>query len=167
MQLFEHAGQKYISINGKDYFLLRGYKADYRKFIFIQVSGKTALNKEDLPSKAWEIIYTKAGGQRVWTAFVKSYFAYESKKENGKLAFLGGSTIGSYFIALKILAQRWRRKLAEKELLAIAKAYATGERSHYRLEKCSDLGNSDVDLVLLDFGGCFDETCLNRILKGK
>ena len=166
MQLFEHQGEKYISINGKDYFLLRGYRINYRKFIFVQVTGKTPLNKEDLPSKAWEIICTRAGGKRVWTAFIKSHFAYESKKQSGKLAFVGGSTHGSYFIVLKILALRWKFKLEEKELFEIARQYASGERSHYRLEKCPDMGNSDVDLILLDFGGCFDETILNRILKG-
>ena len=68
MQVFEHQGQKYIGINGKDYFLLHGYRVNYNKFILIQVSGKTPLNKEDLPSKTWEVIATKVGQQRVWTA---------------------------------------------------------------------------------------------------
>jgi len=37
MQCFEHEGQKYVSINGKDYFLLRGYQVSYNKPIFVPV----------------------------------------------------------------------------------------------------------------------------------
>ena len=165
MQLFEHQGQKYIGINGKDYFLLRGYRVNYTKYIFVQVSGKTPLNKEDLPSKAWEIICTKAGGQRVWTAYVKNYFAYESAKDSGKWAFLGGTTLGSYFLALKIMCRQMQMRMEERELQIIARQYALDECSHYRLEACIDLGNSEADLILADFGGCFDETDANYILK--
>ncbi len=167
MQCFEHQGQKYIGINGKDYFLLRGYRVNYTKYIFIQVSGKTLLNKEDLPSKAWEIICTKAGGQRVWTAYVKNYFAYESSKDGGKWAFLGATTVGSYFLALKIMCRQTQMRMEEKELQLIARQYALGQRSHYRLEACADLGSSEADLVLADFGGCFNDNDANYILKGE
>jgi hypothetical protein len=156
MQCFEHQGKKYIGINGKDYFLLHGYRVNYSKYIFVQVSGKTPLNKEDLPSKAWEVFCTKAGGQRVWTAYVKNYFAYESAKESGKLAFLGATTSGSYFLALRFMCRLKQLKMEEKELSLIARQYAMGERSHYRLEVCADLGSSETDLILADFSGCFN-----------
>jgi len=65
MHLFHHANYPFISINGKDYFLLRGYRADRGHFIFAQVYGRTPLRKEDMPTKDWEIVRTTTVKQAV------------------------------------------------------------------------------------------------------
>jgi hypothetical protein len=56
---FDVDGTKHIAINGKSFYLLRAYVIRYDKFIFVQVFGRSALTKDDLPEKNWEIVVTK------------------------------------------------------------------------------------------------------------
>lgn len=166
MDIFEYQNKKGISINGKDYFLLRGYKKDWNRFILIQVSGNTPLNKEDMPTKDWEILRSKANSERVYTAYVKSYFNYETKREHPTLAFLGASTVGSYFIALKHIARRFNLNSQDQEIYNMALKYAKREIESRHIERLHDLGSSKTDLITVEFGYFFDERTASVILKG-
>jgi len=166
MKVFSHNGENYISINGKDYYLLRGYQTSYGRFIFLQVSSKTSLNKEDLPSSDWNLIKTLSGRRRIWTAYAKRYFNYSREADEIKLAFLGASTAGSYFLALRWLAQRYKFSISTDEIFQLALSYAEGKADDYHFHRLVDLGNSDVDMVLFDSGYYFDWEEANKILKG-
>jgi len=166
MDTFEYHNKKGISINGKDYFLLRRYKKDLNRFILIQVSGNTPLNKEDMPSKEWEILKSKANSEKVYTAYIKSYFNYETKRKNQTLAFLGASTTGSYFIALKYIARRFNLNFQDQEIYNIALKYAKREIENRHLERKYDLGSSETDLIIVEFSYFFDKETASDILKG-
>ena len=53
-------GKPYIDINGKVFFLIRGFGTDRDKpstsFVFVQVTGRYALSKTDLPNDNWRVI---------------------------------------------------------------------------------------------------------------
>lgn len=164
MTIYEWQGHKCISINGKDYFLIRAYGIGWDKFILIQVSGRTPLKKEDLPTKDWEVLASKVGDSRVWTAYHKGYFAYETERQDPALAFLGATTEGSYYLALRYLAEKFR--IAVNDLHRAAHLYATGQARSCYLKRCQDLGNSGEDLVLLEFDSYLDADEASRILKG-
>jgi len=166
MKLFSYDGKNYIYINGKDYFLLRGYQTDYGKFIFVQVSGATSLNKEDLPGTDWSLLKTLMGKQRIWTAYAKRYFNYDQEGNDFKVGFLGLSTEGSYFLALRWLAQRFKFQISPEKLSKIAEAYVSGENYNYHLKSLHDLGNSNVDMVVFESGYSFEEEDFKSILKG-
>lgn len=167
MDTFELDGKKCISINGKDYFLLRGYQRNYDNFIFLQVSGNTSLNKEDMPTKDWDILKSKVGSKRVWTAYKRNYFNYSTERENPTLAFLGATTHGSYLIALKFISKRFNRSLQDKDIFETAGKYVNGELSNWCLRKQDDLGNSGTHLILVEFDYRFDEEKVSEILKGE
>lgn len=166
MKCFEHNGNQCISINGKDYFLLRGYMSEH-KFIFVQLTGSTPLHKEDMPSKDWEILTTKAGKEKVWTAYKKTYFKYGTEKDCPDLAFIGATTQGSYFLALKWLAKRFNHNIPDEELHNRAGQLLNSEYFRRTLTKCNDKGNSGEDALLLHFGITTDEEDVIQILKGE
>jgi hypothetical protein len=166
MNCFEHNGNKCISINGKDYFLLRGYKVDNGKFIFVQVAGKTPPHKEDMPTKDWEIIQTKAGSHKVWTAYKKGYFKYDSDNENPELAFVGATTRGSYFLALRWLARKCHHAISDEALYLRAGKLATSKNYQSYLSKCQDIGGSGEDAVAIRSGITSMEEDVIQILKG-
>jgi hypothetical protein len=60
MLTFTYQDKNCIDINGKSYFLVRGYESyKSREFVFVQVTGSTPLRKEDLPAKDWEVFVTR------------------------------------------------------------------------------------------------------------
>ena len=167
MKCFEHSGNKCISINGKDYFLLRGYKVDHGKFIFVQVAGKTPLHKEDMPTKDWEIIQTKAGGRKVWTAYKKAYFKYDAETDNLELAFVGATTRGSYFLALRWLARKCHHEISDEALQLRACQLANSKNYQINLDKCQDIGSSGEEAVAIRSGITTTEEDAIKILKGR
>ena len=167
MNVYTHQGQKYININGKDYFLIRGYKQDYSKFIFVQVSGSTPLNKEDMPTKNWEIIRTKVGPERIWTAYQKSFFSYKTSREDFKFAFIGVSTEGSYFLALKVIKLRYTIPVDEAALYKLACRYANRELSIHHLSSREDEGNSGVKMALVDIPSYVDKDIVIAMFRGE
>ena len=167
MHVYEHGGKKFISINGKDYFLIRGYQNSRGNLIFVQVSGKTALHKEDLPNNSWGIIRSKAGKHRAWTAFNKSFFRYNQETDEKKLVLIGASTEGSCFLALKWLNEKFNLKLEQKVLVRVAERYANREFSTHRFEFLNDKGNSGAKAVLLEIPSYFDEEDALQIFKGE
>ncbi len=168
MKCFEHEGKKCIAINGKDYFLIRGYKLDRDKFVFVQVTGNTPLRPEDMPTKDWEIIQTKTSTQKVWTAYRKNYFRYDSEKEQPELIFIGANTKGSYYMALKHLAKKFQQNVPDETLHSLATKLTKKEETPYErdLSKCADEGSSEEDAVIIHFGCLLDEDAAKEILKG-
>lgn len=164
METFEHAGRKYISINGKDYFLLRGYRKNRDRFIFVQVFGRTPLHKEDLPSKDWEVFRTKSGGELVWTAYRKKYFKYDTEAADPALVFIGASSQGSFFIALSNICKRFNFDMNNNALNRIALLYSIGEWKSGHLETINDEGNSGVDAVLVSFDRFFEEENARKVM---
>jgi len=69
-----------------------------------------------------------------------------------KLAFLGGSTEGSYFLALRYLARRFGLTLSEIELAAKGGELATrNDRSFaHVMDEAEDLALTKAKLVTLD-----------------
>jgi len=167
MHVYEHGGKKFISINGKDYFLIRGYQNSRGNLIFVQVSGKTPLNKEDLTNNSWGLIRSKAGKDRAWTAFNKSYFRYDQEADEKKLAFIGASTEGSCFLALKWLNEKFNLKLEPKVLARVAEQYANQKVSSHELQMLRDKGNTGAKAVLLEISSYFDESDALKIFKGE
>ena len=165
MDIFEHNGKQFISISGKDYFLIKGYRKNRDNFIFIQVFGKTPLHKEDLPSKEWEIVQSKAGTERIWTAYQKKYFKYDTQASEPTLVFIGASTEGSYFIALLNICKRLNLEIKTDELKQLSGRFAIGEVESHHLDKLSDEGNSGVDAVLITFNSFFEEKDAQQLIK--
>ena len=165
METFEHDGGKYISINGKDYFLVRGYRKKRDRFIFVQVFGRTPLHKEDLPTKEWEIVRTKSGGKRVWTAYQKKHFKYDTEAADPALVFIGASTQGSFFIALSHISKRFGFDMSNEALNQPALLYSTGEWENSHLETMNDEGNSGVDAVLVSFDRFFKEEDARKVIE--
>jgi hypothetical protein len=80
MRTFDIDGKKYVQINGKSFYLLRGYRIRYEKWAMVQVFGTAPLTKDDLPEKNWELIVTKEGGRRVFTAWKPGFFDGTNEK---------------------------------------------------------------------------------------
>ena len=140
---------------------------DHGKFIFVQVSGKTPLHKEDMPTKDWEIIQTKAGGHKVWTAYKKSYFKYDAENDSPELAFVGATTRGSYFLALKWLARKYHHEISDEALYSRACQLANSADYRRTPSKCQDIGGSGEDAVIINLGNTFDEDDAIKVLKGR
>ena len=166
MKVFSHNSKNYISINGKDYFLLRGYQTGYSRFIFVQVFGNTSLNKEDLPGSDWNVIKSLQGKQRIWTAYAKRYFNYEQEGNDFKVGFLGVSTQGSYFLALRWLCHKFKHQINLDELSRVAQAYAENNKYNHHFNCLRDLGNSNVEMVVFECSCSLEEQDLQEILKG-
>lgn len=80
MRVFEIDGTKYVQINGKSFYLIRGYRVRYEKWAMVQVFGTAPLTKDDLPEKNWELLVTKDGTRRVFTAWKPAYFDGKNEK---------------------------------------------------------------------------------------
>ena len=100
MRPFEVEGSKYIRINGKSFFLLRAYTIRYDKFIFVQVFGRGALTKDDLPEKNWEITVTKGPEGKVYTAWKPGFFDGSNETQ----VFVGATSDASLRLLLAQLA---------------------------------------------------------------
>jgi len=164
MNIFNYKNNNCISINGKDYFLLRAYRLNYNSLIFLQVTGSTPLHKEDMPEKNWEIITTKSNGTRVYTAYKKPYFSYNLNNGIKKLAFVSATITGSYFLTLKFIAKKFNINLSNKELYSLAKKYEKEELFNYQLNKLNDEGNTDESMILFDPGYSFEKDDALKLL---
>ena len=75
MRRFEHGGKPYIDINGKVFFLIRGFGDSRYKpstdFVFVQVTGRYALSKTDLPNDNWRVIRTKGNAAACVSSLVR------------------------------------------------------------------------------------------------
>jgi hypothetical protein len=96
MRPFEVNGHRYIRINGKSFYLLRGYAIRHDKYVFVQVFGRSALTKDDLPEKNWDLVSTKGPQGRVYTAWKPGFF----DGSNETRLFLGATREASFRLLL-------------------------------------------------------------------
>ena len=157
MQTFTHQGKTYTLINGKEYYLIRGYrtgdnwKADW---IFIQVYGKVPLHPEDLPSDEWEIIKTKGKAEYpICTAYLPKYFDYRSLKDDQfkKLYFIGMTERGSLFIAPNFLRDHYKLKIPDSQFEKAVKALPEGSNYQRNINQVADQGNSQTPAYYVEF----------------
>lgn len=147
MILFEHDGSKYITINGKSFYLLQGYSREKGDFIFVQVAGKYHLFKEDLPdTKKWKLVKTKWQENIIYTLFNQEYHNYQSDRVKGKLLFPSPSSKGSFFLLLKFVNEKYSFKISDAALIKIA------DESHYDvITSVLDEGNLGGKAYMLNF----------------
>jgi len=165
--IFDHKGKKYININGKDFYLLRGYY-DRKRWrdgnpIFLQVYGRSPLNPEDLGND-WDIIKTKLlegklkESKFIYTAFKPKLFEYSPIKEDEqykKIFFIGMNEQGSLFLAFNFLRECYKIKINEKQMMGIIKKFMNGKQDHYYhhepIQKIEDQGNSQIPAYYMEF----------------
>lgn len=157
MQIFTHQGKTYVLINGKEYYLIRGYKTgDNWKadWIFIQVYGKVPLHPEDLPSDEWEIIKTRGRAEYpIFTAYLPKCFDYRSRKDDQfkKLYFIGMTERGSLFIALNFLRDVYKLKVNDVQFKKVLKTLPEGSIHRYNLNQIADQGNAQTPIYAIEF----------------
>lgn len=164
MHLVSIGGRPYAVINGKDYAVYRWYEPGRSGPLFLQVAGRTALSKEDLPNADWVVVGGRDRAHRITTAWRHPWFDYRLDAAR-KLAFLGASTPGSLFLALQYVARRFgsvveAAAIAERAL-AIAEHWEVPGR---RLEPVRDQGLTESALVVLDLPSHFDAEDAGRLL---
>jgi len=151
MRIIKVNSQPYTVINGKDFAVYRWFAPGQHGPLFIQVAGRTALTRDDLPSDDWVVLPSRDRGHRLATAWRKPWFDYRVDATR-KLAFLGGSTEGSYYLALRYLARRFGLALTETELATRSSVLAgTGDPPYPHVwGAAEDLALSPAKLVTLD-----------------
>ena len=156
MKIFEYNEQKYITINGKSFFLARAYSRDRGELVFIQVTGNYPLYEEDLPTKWW-LIKTKAGDRIVYSAYQHEFHNYASERTTGKLLFPAPTSKGSFFLAWKYVNDRFGLRIEEEQLSNIP------EDEHYGLLiEVRDEGNSGASVYLLNLAEGVEERFKQR-----
>lgn len=143
LRIFEYNNQKFISINGKSFFLARAYSQS--DLIFIQAAGNYQLFEEDLPnSKKWRLIKTKSQDRMIYVAYNHEFHNYGSERMNGKLLFPAPTSQGSFFLVWKYVNDRFGLKIDEERLAKIPE-----EEYHWALDRIRDEGNSGTGVYLL------------------
>ena len=157
MRIITINSQPYAVINGKDFAVYRWFAPGQHGPLFVQLAGRTALSREDMPSEDWVVVPGKDRGHRLATAWRKPWFDYRMDATR-KLAFLGGSTEGSYFLALRYLARRFGLTFTDTDLAARSGEFASRhEQPHpHVLDDATDLALTRVKLVTLDVPSYWD-----------
>jgi hypothetical protein len=156
--------QPYAVINGKDFAVYRWFAPGQHGPLFIQVAGRTALSREDLPTDDWVVIPGRDRGHRLATAWRKPWFDYRLDATR-KLAFTGGSTEGSFYLALRYLARRFGFTYTDAEL-ATKSAEFMGRAdlsSPNVIDRADDLALSRTQLVTLDVPSYWDQENAARL----
>ena len=165
MHLVTISGRPYAVINGKDYAVYRWYEQGRSGPLFLQVAGRTALTKEDLPHSDWVVVGGRDGSHRIATAWRHPWFDYRVDAAR-KLAFLGASTPGSLFLALQYVARRFGAVTDAAALAARARALTESwDVVGRRLEPIRDQGLTQSSLVVLDLPSHFDGEDASRLLS--
>lgn len=162
MHLVSIAKRPYTVINGKDFAVYRWFEADRHGPVFLQVAGRTSLAREDLPTDDWIVVPARSSTHRIATAWRKPWFEYKSDATR-KLAFLGASTEGSLFLALRYIARRFGTAVEETAIASRATALLTLDLPYY-LHRSTDRGLSGSDLVTLDLPSHFDTDDATRLM---
>jgi hypothetical protein len=149
MRLIQIQKRPYTVINGKDFAVYRWFEPERHGPVFIQVAGRTALAREDLPTDDWIVILGRAGTQRLATAWRKSWFDYKLDATR-KLAFLGASAEGSLYLALRYVARRFGLTLTEAEIASNSTRLLGASDLPYVLARHDDAALSQSQLVTLE-----------------
>ncbi len=168
MQTFTHQGKHFILINGKEYYLIKGYRKDthYGEWIFLQVYGKVPLHPEDLLSDDWQLIKTKTKGEHnIYTTYLPKYFDYRSLKDDQykKLFFIGMTEQGSLFLALNFLRDQYKLKIKDIQFEKIVKTVLEGKVYRNHINQIEDQGNSEQKAYYIEF----DQWKMNEERAGK
>jgi len=164
MHLVSIGSRPYAVINGKDYAVYRWYEPGRSGPVFLQVAGRTALAKEDLPHADWLVVGGRDRAHRIATAWRHTWFDYRPDAAR-KLAFLGASTPGSLFLALQYVARRFGSVVEPAVLAERSRAIAASwDVPGRRLEPVRDQGLTECALVLLDLPSHFDAEDAARLL---
>ncbi|HEX8411819.1 MAG TPA: hypothetical protein VF883_23425 [Thermoanaerobaculia bacterium] len=156
MHLVSIGKKPYVVINGKDFAIYRWFEPGRHGPLFLQVAGRTQLTREDLPSDDWIVVQSRAGTTRVSTAWRKPWFDYKVDATR-KLAFLGGSTEGSYFLLLRYLVRRFGLTVDDSTLAGRSSLLAEGTSVPYDyvLDRADDKGLTGTRLALLELAPTF------------
>jgi hypothetical protein len=158
-------GRPYAVINGKDYAVYRWYEPSRQGPVFLQVAGRTALAKEDLPQNDWLVKTGRDGRHRIATAWRHPWFDYRMDAQR-KLAFLAASTQGSLFLALQYLARRFGAVVEPGALAERARILSESREAPRRvLESVRDQGLTSSALIVLDLPSSFDAEDAARLLR--
>jgi hypothetical protein len=157
MRLIQIQKRPYTVINGKDFAVYRWFEPERHGPVFIQVAGRTSLAREDLPTDDWIVIPGRDRGHRLATAWRKPWFDYKPDATR-KLAFLGGSTEGSYFLACRYLARRFGLTVIDTDLAAKSGDLAARNDRPFAhvIDDVVDLALSTAKLVTLDVPSYWD-----------
>jgi len=159
MHLVHIQKRPYTVINGKDFAVYRFFEPGRHGPLFLQVAGRTQLTKEDLPTDDWIVLQTRAGTTRVSTAWRKQWFDYKLDATR-KLAFLGASTAGSFYLALRYLVRRFGVTTDEGTIAGRASDVPYG----FIFEKTRDIALTETDLVTLELPSYFDAEAAAQIV---
>jgi hypothetical protein len=164
MHLVHIQKRPYTVINGKDFAVYRFFEPGRHGPLFLQVAGRTQLTKEDLPTDDWIVLQTRAGTTRVSTAWRKPWFDYKLDATR-KLAFLGGSTEGSYYLALRYIVRRFGVTTDEATIAERASDLTNGTDLPYNsiFEKTRDTALTETDLVTLELSSFFDASTAEQL----
>lgn len=165
MRIITIQKRPYTVINGKDFAVYRWFEPDRHGPIFLQVAGRTSLAKEDLPTDDWIVLQTRAGSTRVSTAWRKPWFDYKLDATR-KLAFLGASTAGSFYLALRYLVRRFGVTADEGTIATRTSDLASGIDAPFGFifEKARDAALTGTELVTLDVPSYFDAAAVVDLL---
>ncbi|MEK6371209.1 MAG: hypothetical protein AABO58_00800 [Acidobacteriota bacterium] len=165
MRIITVNAKPYTVINGKDFAVYRWFHPGPHGPLFIQVAGRTSLTREDLPTDDWIVLQTRAGVTRISTAWRKPWFDYKPDATR-KLAFLGASTSGSFYLALRYLVRRFGITTEEVTIAARASDLASGIDAPYGsiFEKTRDTALTETELVTLDVPSSFDAAAVVDLL---
>jgi len=165
MHIVRIQSRPYTVINGKDFAVYRWFEPSRHGPLFIQVAGRTQLTREDLPTDDWIVLQTRSGTTRVSTAWKKQWFDYKVDATR-KLAFLGGSSAGSAYLALRYVARRFGITADEAKIADRSASFDTGADIPYGfcLDRTSDVGLTKTHLVTLELPPYFDATTAAELL---
>ncbi|HEX7705221.1 MAG TPA: hypothetical protein VF701_02075 [Thermoanaerobaculia bacterium] len=156
MRIIRIQQRPFTVINGKDFAVYRWFEPERHGPLFLQVAGRTTLQREDLPTDDWVVIPGRAGSHRIATAWRKPWFEYKPDATR-KLAFLGGSTDGSLYLALRYIVRRFGLAAEETAIAGRSSALLANDPPlPSYLQRSTDLGLSGSDLVTLDLPSPFD-----------
>ncbi|MCG3193073.1 MAG: hypothetical protein DIJKHBIC_02322 [Thermoanaerobaculia bacterium] len=157
MHLVTIANRPYAVINGKDYAVCRWFSHHRQGPLFLQLAGRTPLSKEDLPQNDWVVQTIRDGQRRISTTWRQPWFDHRMDASR-KLAFLGASTAGSLFLALRYIASRFGVAAEPSVLRARADQLTANWNAPWIrvLERVRDSGMTENVLIVLDLPSHFD-----------
>jgi hypothetical protein len=164
VEIFDHNKKHWLSINGKQFYLIQGYSQTIKyqsQPIFLQVYGRVSLRYEDLPDKEWTIVKTLIPGRTkgkkkqreyIYTAFYNPCFDYETpweKPRKAKTFFIGRTKEGSAYLAVTTIARLYGIQAREEDFQRVAKEVILKDLiAGFDMEE--DEGNSGVTAISLD-----------------
>lgn len=165
MHLVHIQKRPYTVINGKDFAAIRYFDVARHGPLFLQLAGRTQLTREDLPTDDWTVTQSRAGTTRVTTAWRKPWFDYKLDATR-KLAFVGASTAGSFYLACRYLVRRFGITIDDAAIAARAGDLAENRDVPYGFifDRARDTALTQTQLVTLDVPSYFDAAATMELL---